>query len=495
MIDYQQIGNKLFVSFIKEDGQIGLIEVPIENGEMYVWKHCEENDPYRAKDRLSCFSKPIKKVPQKYLSKYRVFEILRKLPDRVKEKIYTVQNPEKYFMDIETESINGEFPEAGKAEGRVLLNTFCDQRGNVVIQGLHTLTPTQIERIEAKINEHVNKVKFPELKKEYKIKYKAYDNETQLLADLSKAYIPKMPAIFGWNFLKYDMTYINNRCKKIGVNTDQWSPTKGHYTYTIKDKFNKKMKYYVELPKHRIVSDYQTLYEKFDTSVKLKSSSNLDDVALEVLGIQKVSYVGTPQELYEKDYETFVFYGAVDSILVALIDEKLRTYETIINLSCDGKVPLHEAFFASQIIENLYQEFFLDSRNQHFIEREFQENLNNSTYEGAYVKEPSLGVLEDVLVYDFTSEFPSIMALANVGVDSLIGRTQDKGLSYIDFSGNRHDFNLETDIWTPNGTVYTKEFDSSTRVIVDKLFGKRLEAKEAVAEIDAEIEYLKSLLS
>ena len=41
---------------------------------------------------------------------------------------------------------------------------------------------------------------------------------------------------------------------------------------------------YEELPKHRLVFDYLDIFDKWDTSIKIKESNRLDFVAKKVLG-------------------------------------------------------------------------------------------------------------------------------------------------------------------------------------------------------------------
>jgi DNA polymerase elongation subunit (family B) len=399
-------------------------------------------------------------------------------------------------MDIETESLNGEFPDENVAQGRVLLVTFCDEFGDLTIMGLKPLSLDAIARIEKIINEHVGKTKIAKLKKFWKTTYRQYANEALMLKDLFSIYIPKMPAIFGWNFLKYDMRYLVNRCKRLGIKWEVCSPTGHIFTYFIKDKFAKNVKHKVELPTHRIIHDYLQLYAKFDTSVKLKTSTGLGNVATDVLGVPKIPYVGQLQDLYDKDFEKFVAYGSVDSILVQMIDAQLHCFDTLLNLSTDGRVPLHEAYFASGIIENLYQEYFIENNKVMVSEKKFDDNMEIvKKYKGAYVKEPEVGIMDDVLIYDFTSQFPSLMIIGNIGTDTLIGKTGDKGQTFRDFNGETHQIDPSKHIWLANGTVFRKDVDSSTRTIVNKLFAKRVDAKDAFEEIDVEMSYLVGLLA
>lgn len=77
-----------------------------------------------------------------------------------------------------------------------------------------------------------------------------------------------------------------------------------------------------------MIFDYMQLYEICDTSIKVKESSSLDFVANK-LSRWKIKYNGPLQKLYEDDFETFMYYNAVDSVLAQKIHES-RNYISII---------------------------------------------------------------------------------------------------------------------------------------------------------------------
>jgi hypothetical protein len=56
---------------------------------------------------------------------------------------------------------------------------------------------------------------------------------------------------------------------------------------------------------------------------------DLDFVSNKLVGVDKIKYSGSLQKLYEDDFETFMYYNAVDSVLVQKIHEA-RNYISII---------------------------------------------------------------------------------------------------------------------------------------------------------------------
>jgi DNA polymerase elongation subunit (family B) len=203
-----------------------------------------------------------------------------------------------------------------------------------------------------------------------------------------------------------------------------------------------------------------------------------------------VKYVGSLSDLFKNNYQEGVFYGCIDAILVKLIDEKLGTMDTLLTMVNEGRVSLHDGMFASDIVEVLYSDYFYH-QNQVFVTKE---KMNEEeTYTGAFNLEPKKGFFNDVTIFDYESMFPCIMMFGNLGIDTLLGHTKDGGKTFMDIYGNVHELDPERHIFMAQGTVFSKEKDSSTRVVVSTLFNKRVGSKHAADQLEYEINCLKKL--
>lgn len=491
MINVEQSYNDLKISYYNTTGGITIETVPIPKSEMFVWKQCETSEDlkYAVKGIVSQEGKPVRKVGKKYLDKFRKIEFLMSLPEETKKRIFAYNVPKKWYVDIETEIIGGlNVNEATEnPKGKILSIAFCNEQGDVYIVGTQKLGNTQKERISDRINDY-----FKSLGRTYKVHFKFYETEAMMMADLMYNYFPKMALITGWNFLKFDWKYMYNRCGQLNVDANKVSPTGNTFKMSIRDKWNKKMRYLVDLPMHRGIVDYMAIFEKWDTSVKLKSSMSLDAIAHEVLGLQKVPYSGSLTDLYKNDYEGFLFYNAVDTILVAEIDRKCQTFNTMLMLASEGKVALHDSAFASDILTSLFSEEYY-KRGVVFVKEDVE--YDNESYSGGYVEEPGKGLKQGVVVFDYESLFPSIMLMLNTGIETLVGHTHDEGKTYVGIKDKQvHKFNPEIHTWGASGVVYDKTKDSVMRSVVSNLFNQRIEAKTASAEIESEIVELKRML-
>ena len=295
---------------------------------------CEDTDLQRHPEFRSWDGKNVKQVDVNQPDRYAIYEFLDGLPESEKNEIFEFNLPKIYFIDIETEIVDG-FPEAADIK---------DQDGNVTKEGASTQVLSisivyddkiillglkdMPEDMQQRIKDNTNKY-FEKFDTEYKFKYIKYDDEFDMLYAFFYKMTPKMPILTGWNFLKYDWLYLVNRSRKISkwVNGKEYKIDPAVSSLT--KRMNKIWSTEFEVPAHRMIFDYMQLYEICDTSIKVKESSSLDFVSNKLVGVEKIKYNGSLQKLYEDDFETFMYYNAVDSVLVQKIHDA-RNYISII---------------------------------------------------------------------------------------------------------------------------------------------------------------------
>lgn len=497
MISVEQIKDQLVVSYYNDKGSINIETITLRDSQKYNWVHCDPHDPNRDKTLISQHNKPVKKAKSAWLNKYRIMEILLfDVSQQTRDRFFSYNPPKKWFMDIETEVIDG-FPNVDVAREQVLTNAFCNENDEVYITGLKPLTTSEKDELYARIQNYFDDEKnyrkgSVPIKKKFKITYLHYPSEAQMLADLFYKFIPKMPFLAGWNFLKFDIAYLISRAKRLNIDFKRFSPKGTLYKYTISDKFDKTKKQLVDLPMHRGIIDYLEIFQKWDTSVKVKGNS-LDNIGYEVLGLSKVKYPGTLMDLYNNNYINYLWYNAVDTILVKLIDEKLKTANTMLKLAQKGKVPLIEALFASVMIENLSIEKYYEKGM--VLVKEKVEKIDS--YTGGYVEEPGKGIYNGVAICDYQSMFPSIMMWGNTGIDVYLGKTSDEGKTFVNaLTGSIENIDPERHIWVSSGAVYDKtKGDSVMRQVIAELFDGRIKAKGLGKSCDADIEQLKHMMA
>jgi DNA polymerase elongation subunit (family B) len=457
MIDIEQQDGSLKISYFNEQGEVEIDKIDIPSDQMFEWDYCVGNDkPFPGV--LSWDDKPVKKRRARYLSKWRIEEFLNSLPAERTERIFSSHGPKKFFLDIEVE-VGDEWPKPDTAKFPVTAITFCN--GNrLVSMGTRPLTAQQIMKIKQRITDH--------LKEEIDFNYLYFKTEYDMLVSFFYKAIQKMPLLTGWNFIGYDWTYLINRCKRLNIDPSPASPSHR----LVGD---------IQLPMHRLVVDYLDVYKKWDRVIDVKENNTLDFVAKAALGVPKVKYNGTLQELYENDFESYIFYNAVDTKLVEMIDRKLNTLQTFLTLGNITRVEANRAYSPIWMAEGAMAREF-QRRGRVFPKTE-NSKKKREKYEGAFVVEPKTGLYEWVASFDFASLYPSIMRQWNISPESYLRNVSDPS-----------EANLETEIVTSSGAVFRKDRDSVFRTILTEYYGKRKVAKKTYMEIEGEIEELKSFL-
>ena len=270
-------------------------------------------------------------------------------------------------------------------------------------------------------------------------------------------FLPKFPMMTGWNFINYDWQYIVNRCKILQIDL-----TEVACTGTLDKKDSR--------PLHMGILDYMQLYDKYDRSVAVKESNALAFVSGAVLeGISKIQYSGSLQDLYENDFQKYVFYNVVDSCLVYYIDQKLRSMEVLLTLATITRMPLYKAASPVAVTESLMARKLTEQGKRIGVEYDREDGKKDSKYEGAFVKQPIVGYYGGVSAFDFASLYPSIMRQFNISPDSFVEMVEESQIAE-----RRKD---EAVIVCENGVVYQKK-DSILKKILADLYDQRKDYKK-----------------
>jgi DNA polymerase elongation subunit (family B) len=453
MINIEQTKSNLAVSYYNEAGEIEIWNQQIPESDLFEWVESKTKTSVQSWD-----NKWMSKQKTSYLSKWRIKEIIYRLP--MDHKIFQINQPKKFFCDIET-FVGDEWPMAETAKYPVTAITFCNEN-KIVTLGCKELSQTQIKNIETRVNEYLKA-----FCTDLKWSYKYYPSESNMLSDFFNRALPKMPLLTGWNFIDYDWQYLTNRCTNLGVNISGCSPTSN---------IVKKSK----LPMHRMIVDYLEIYKKWDRTVDIKENDTLDYVAKQVLGISKVKYNGTIQDLYNNDFETYIFYNVIDTKLVELIDERINTLNTFLTLGGITLVEHNDAFSPVRMTEAVIGREFL-KKNRVISSKAVSKASGNTGYEGAFVHEPIPGMYDFVASFDFASLYPSIMRQWNMSPESYIGNTKDYSPEQIKNAN-----------WIKSytGALFHAE-DSVFKIMLTEYYEKRKVSKKMAAELEQDIKNLK----
>lgn len=328
--------NNFKLSYLSEEGKIEIKDVPIPPAEQFEYRYSNRSTVATSWDNMKLAKQPIDNFNRygfsKYKMKYWNWEVLKDVSNP-----YEFTDRRMLFIDIETQILDTGFPDVKNPINQI--QTVAITNGNkIMVMGLKQLTAQQILMLQNKIsdyfNKHANDIKF---------NYLYCNSETQLLIRLINDIFLKANIITGWNFIQFDWKYIINRCKLLNIPLNM----------SLRGERGDLLPYDI------IVDDYMELMKKYEVAVNMKESAKLDDVADKLLGLRKVEYDGSLQDLYENDFETYVYYNAVDSFLIKLIHDKTHCIQVKASIANITKIPYYEADSTTSQMESVFQQEFL----------------------------------------------------------------------------------------------------------------------------------------
>lgn len=469
IVNIQQTQSKLIISYIKQDGTLGFTQLNIPTNHQYQYLYDTKG---RGIPGLQSWDfKPIRKVPAQFLNKHRIQEFFMDAGENATKHLFEPNMPKFAAADIEVWVGDDGFPSPETARNKVTAISFS-QYPYITVFGSKKLSDVECQEIQNNIDEHVNK-----FNKKYIFIYKYHENEADMIYDFFYNYVRVSPLIAGWNFWGYDWRYLMNRCKLLNMDVSWLSPTGQWYEHGIASR-DKTKKESIMLPQHKLIVDYMAIYQKWDRTIEVKENDTLDFVAEEALGIRKVKYPGTLQELYLKDYVQFIFYNAIDSIIVELLDTKLKTMNTFLGLANITRVEAMTAFHPIPMLEaTLTRYAYL--RKQVFPK---QENRNQrEAFEGAFVFEPIPDFYEWVASFDFASLYPSIMRQFMLSIENFLFR-------------NKNYEPTASEIKTFSGSVFDGSYEPLIATILTAYYTQRKEAKKVSQTAEKEGDALSHIL-
>jgi DNA polymerase elongation subunit (family B) len=228
--------------------------------------------------------------------------------------------------------------------------------------------------------------------------------------------------ISGWNSEGYDIPYTVNRIKRILSSDDTrrlclWNqkPKKREY-----EKFGKKAETY-DLT-GRVHLDSLELYRKY--TYEERHSYRLDAIGEIEVGENKTVYEGTLDQLYNKDFETFIEYNRQDVALLDKLDKKLRFIDLSNELAHANTVLLQTTMGAVAVTE---QAIINEAHRRGLqVPNRPKRDDKNTQAAGAYVAFPKKGLHKWIGSMDLNSLYPSVIRSLNMAPETIVGQLRSE---------------------------------------------------------------------
>lgn len=409
---------QLSVSYITETGGKHILNFNVDRFKSY---YSTPSGRYENWDGSRC--------DVRWTDKPHTFDLktyFEEMPEQYKKLLRGKTTPKLYTFDIETE-ISDEFPEPSVAKFPITTISIASPDCNVIVLGTKELEEGGQNKLQVRFEKYLRDSKFfngLNIKMPY-IKYVKFSCEHDMLKYFLENIVAKVPVLAGWNSIMFDWQYIQNRIRgyysdiSLNCSSMNWMMTSKNYTDMRGDKVR------LNMPNHTLILDMMDVVGNFDMVVMpIKESLSLDYIASESIGMNKIKYDGDLQKLFETDYSTYVFYNAIDSILVQLIDKRFKTMDAIYAQSIICREKIGSCFSKIALTEALFFNYFYDHGIKVIPNK--PEDIERGTLIGAYVRTPTPGKHNFVCCNDFASLYPSTIITCNLSVENLVGTFYDE---------------------------------------------------------------------
>ena len=371
-----------------------------------------------------------------------------------------------FTLDIETECEHG-FPDIDTAKETIICITVKNHSNKQI------LTWGTGDFISKKTN----------------VTYVKCQNEKHMLLEFLKFWCKNHPDIVtGWNVKFFDIPYIMNRMRFIFDNDTINKMSPWNYVNADRIQLGKKNQQYWNILGVSVL-DYFDLYKKF-TYVR-QESYRLNYIAKVELGESKLDNpYETFKDFYTKDYQQFVEYNIQDVELVDKLEDKMKLIELCLTMAYEAKVNYTDVYSQVRCWDTIIYNHLL-KKNIMIPPRE--DHDKDTQYEGAYVKDPQLGLHNWIVSFDLNSLYPHLIMQYNLSPETLVG-VQPKNMGVENYLNEK--FNLQ---WArdknvtvaPNGSMYRRDKQGFLPELMEKMYGDRVVFKKKTIEAKKEFQKTK----
>lgn len=332
-----------------------------------------------------------------------------------------------------------------------------------------------------------------------KVIFQWCETEEELLHYFLKCWRMLEPDIVtGWNVQGFDIPYMVNRIKRVLGDdyANQMAPTAKKYTKKCinEREFDGEVEYTLN---GISVIDYMRLYKKF--TYKMRERYSLDFIAHVELGEKKLDYseYGNLDDLWEQNPQRYIEYNIHDVRLVERLDEKLNLMMLITTLTYMCHIRFEDVFSQVRMWDTLIYNKMLDDN---VVIPPKQTFSKSEKYEGAYVRDPEIGMHEWVVSFDLNSLYPHLIMQYNISPEKLIdSESVDNPLLFgleglIEGTADTDflkDMNLSM---TANKAFFERDSQGFLPQMMESLYSQRKDVKKQMLVHEQDVENIKSIL-
>ena len=367
-------------------------------------------------------------------------------------------------IDIEVACENG-FPNPDVADEELLSITLKNQQNKeIIVFGLH---------------EYKSKRK--------DVTYIICNDEKDLLYEFLNFWSSNYPdVITGWNTEFFDIPYLVNRIRNVLGEDDvkRLSPWKSVHSKEVYQMGRTQMVYDIQ---GIAALDYFDLYRKF--TYTNQENYRLDHIAEVELGVKKDDNPHeTFREWYTNDYQSFIDYNIKDVELVDALEDKMKLIELCLTMAYAAKVNYTDVLGAVRYWDVLIHNYLM--KKGIVIPQKSTKN-KSAKFEGAYVKDPQVGMHKWVLSFDLNSLYPHLIMQYNISPETLKSEKTVPGMTVDKLLDKKVDTKpLDKVTMTPNGALFRTDKQGFLPEMMKEMYDDRVKYKRYM--LDAKQNYVNT---
>jgi len=320
------------------------------------------------------------------------------------------------------------------------------------------------------------------------VTYIECSDEVHLLKEFLSFWEQQQPDIItGWNTEFFDIPYLCNRITNLFGEDElkRLSPWRSVFSREVFKMGRKHQVFDIQGVSHL---DYFDLYRKFTYTAQ--ESYRLDHIAFVELGERKD---GNPfetfSEWYQKDFQSFIEYNIMDVEIVDKLEDKMKLIELCLTMAYDAKVNYMDVLGSTKYWDILIYNYL---REKNVVIPQKKHNSKAERFEGAYVKDPQVGMHKWVMSFDLNSLYPHLIMQYNISPETLYSQNKVPNMSVDKMLDKKVDTSILKGVTlTPNGALFKTDKQGFLPEIMQSMYNDRVKYKKLMLQAQQEYENTK----
>jgi DNA polymerase elongation subunit (family B) len=320
------------------------------------------------------------------------------------------------------------------------------------------------------------------------VTYKFYPTEAQMLREFTMYWQDNCPdVVTGWNINFFDIPYLVRRITNVLGESfaKKISPWDMIQERKVTMRGNEEITYDIQ---GVAMLDYLDLYKKYTYTAQ--ESYRLDHIAFVELGERKLENPGNSfKEFYTNHWDTFVEYNIKDCALVDRLEDKMKLIELQLTMAYNAKINYEDVFSQVRMWDAI---IYNHLRDKGIVIPQNTGNRKDAQFEGAYVKEPLVGLHKWVASFDLNSLYPHLIMQYNISPETLLDGRETVNVDYLlDQKFDTSHLHAQDICMTANGVCYSKEKQGFMPALMEEMYKNRSKFKKQMLKVQQEYEHDK----